>query len=152
MRNWMTGNTDALWKKEHSWLYFFRRLASFNICNKLLLMFYQSSAAVPTSKLWSVGKISWTRGMSQELANWWGKRALLLAQSWTVLHRWQSDECWAGCCQSLTIHCIHCTALSTDREAVSLEDCIYYPAPLTDSGSCFCFTPYTIPRWKTRHF
>uniref|UniRef100_A0A8C4TB68 Reverse transcriptase domain-containing protein n=1 Tax=Erpetoichthys calabaricus TaxID=27687 RepID=A0A8C4TB68_ERPCA len=40
-----TANTDALCKKGQSWLYFLRRLASFNICNKMLQMFYQTVVA-----------------------------------------------------------------------------------------------------------
>ncbi|KAG2470177.1 RTBS polymerase, partial [Polypterus senegalus] len=38
-----TANTDALCKKGQSRLYFLRRLASFNICSKMLLMFYQTN-------------------------------------------------------------------------------------------------------------
>ncbi|KAI3374456.1 hypothetical protein L3Q82_006277 [Scortum barcoo] len=37
-----TANTDALCRKGQSRLYFLRRLASFNICKKLLQIFYQS--------------------------------------------------------------------------------------------------------------
>uniref|UniRef100_A0A8C4SNG4 Reverse transcriptase domain-containing protein n=1 Tax=Erpetoichthys calabaricus TaxID=27687 RepID=A0A8C4SNG4_ERPCA len=40
-----TANTDALCKKGQSRLYFLRRLASFNICNKMLQMFYQTVVA-----------------------------------------------------------------------------------------------------------
>ncbi|XP_076843384.1 E3 ubiquitin-protein ligase TRIM47-like isoform X1 [Brachyhypopomus gauderio] len=38
-------NTDHLYRKAQSRLYFLRRLASFRICQKLLLMFYQSVVA-----------------------------------------------------------------------------------------------------------
>ena len=38
-------STDTLFKKAQSRLYFLRRLGSFNICRKLLLMFYQSVVA-----------------------------------------------------------------------------------------------------------
>ena len=34
-----SANTDALYKKGQSWLYFLRRLGSFNVGNKLLSMF-----------------------------------------------------------------------------------------------------------------
>ena len=40
-----TVNTDALCRKGQSRLYFLRRLASFNICKKLLQIFYQSVVA-----------------------------------------------------------------------------------------------------------
>uniref|UniRef100_A0A3B3C2V1 Reverse transcriptase domain-containing protein n=1 Tax=Oryzias melastigma TaxID=30732 RepID=A0A3B3C2V1_ORYME len=40
-----TVNTDQLYKKSQSRLYFLRRLRSFNICTKLLQMFYQSVVA-----------------------------------------------------------------------------------------------------------
>ena len=40
-----TANTDTLHKKGQSRLYFLRRLGSFNICKKLLQMFYQSVVA-----------------------------------------------------------------------------------------------------------
>ncbi|KAI4884426.1 hypothetical protein NFI96_009490 [Prochilodus magdalenae] len=38
-------NTDTVYKKAQSRLYFLRRLGSFRICQKLLLMFYQSVVA-----------------------------------------------------------------------------------------------------------
>lgn len=40
-----TSNIDHLYKKSQSRLYFLRRLGSFNICSKLLYMFYQSVVA-----------------------------------------------------------------------------------------------------------
>ncbi|XP_051778048.1 uncharacterized protein LOC127526518 [Erpetoichthys calabaricus] len=40
-----TANTDYLCKKGQSRLYFLRRLASFNICSKMLQMFYQMVVA-----------------------------------------------------------------------------------------------------------
>ncbi|KAG5276868.1 hypothetical protein AALO_G00110700 [Alosa alosa] len=40
-----SANTDALYKKGQSRLYFLRRLQSFNVCSKLLRMFYQSVVA-----------------------------------------------------------------------------------------------------------
>ncbi|XDV41797.1 hypothetical protein PO909_010597 [Leuciscus waleckii] len=40
-----SANSDALNRKGQSRLYFLRRLRSFNICNKLLRMFYQSVIA-----------------------------------------------------------------------------------------------------------
>ncbi|KAG5274935.1 hypothetical protein AALO_G00141800 [Alosa alosa] len=40
-----SANTDALYKKGQSRLYFLRRLWSFNVCSKLLKMFYQSVVA-----------------------------------------------------------------------------------------------------------
>ena len=40
-----TVNTDHLYKKGQRRLYFLRRLGSFNICRKLLWMFYQSLVA-----------------------------------------------------------------------------------------------------------
>uniref|UniRef100_A0A3B1JXG3 Reverse transcriptase domain-containing protein n=1 Tax=Astyanax mexicanus TaxID=7994 RepID=A0A3B1JXG3_ASTMX len=42
--DWST-NTDTLYRKGQSRLYFLRRLRSFNICKKLLQMFYQSIVA-----------------------------------------------------------------------------------------------------------
>ena len=40
-----SANTDAVYKKGQSRLYFLRRLRSFNVCSKLLGMFYQSVVA-----------------------------------------------------------------------------------------------------------
>ena len=40
-----SANTDAVYKKGQSRLYFLRRLWSFNVCSKLLGMFYQSVVA-----------------------------------------------------------------------------------------------------------
>ena len=40
-----TGNTDLLYKKGQSRLYFLRRLSSFGVCRTLLNMFYQSVVA-----------------------------------------------------------------------------------------------------------
>ena len=40
-----SANVDAIYKKGQSRLYFLRRLRSFNVCNKLLRMFYQSVVA-----------------------------------------------------------------------------------------------------------
>lgn len=40
-----SANTDAIYKKGQSRLYFLRRLRSFNVCSKLLEMFYQSVVA-----------------------------------------------------------------------------------------------------------
>ncbi|KAG5279123.1 hypothetical protein AALO_G00106350 [Alosa alosa] len=40
-----SANTDALYKKGQRRLYFLRRLRSFNVCSKLLRMFYQSVVA-----------------------------------------------------------------------------------------------------------
>ena len=37
-----TANTEAVYKKGLSWLYFLKRLRSFNLCNRMLQMFYQS--------------------------------------------------------------------------------------------------------------
>ena len=40
-----SANIDAIYKKGQSRLYFLRRLRSFNVCSKLLRMFYQSVVA-----------------------------------------------------------------------------------------------------------
>ena len=40
-----SANTDPIYKKGQSRLYFLRRLRSFNVCSKLLGMFYQSVVA-----------------------------------------------------------------------------------------------------------
>ena len=40
-----SANVDAIYKKGQSQLYFLRRLRSFNVCKKLLRMFYQSVVA-----------------------------------------------------------------------------------------------------------
>ncbi|KAK3537287.1 hypothetical protein QTP70_006980 [Hemibagrus guttatus] len=40
-----TANPDALCRGGQRWLYFLRRLASFNICKKMLQMFYQTVVA-----------------------------------------------------------------------------------------------------------
>ncbi|KAI4890788.1 hypothetical protein NFI96_000034 [Prochilodus magdalenae] len=57
-------NTDTVYKKAQSRLYFLRRLGSFRICQKLLLMFYQSSGSQrPPFMLWCVGGAVSARGM-----------------------------------------------------------------------------------------
>ena len=42
--DWST-NSDALYRKGQSRLYFLRRQRFFSVCNRLLLMFYQSVMA-----------------------------------------------------------------------------------------------------------
>ena len=64
-----SANSDALYMKEQSRLYFLRRLRSFNVCSTLLLMFYQS--VVSFSMLWYVGEAAlgkgcWTTGQAGE--------------------------------------------------------------------------------------
>ena len=49
-----TGNTDVLYKKGQSRLYFLRRLSSFGVCRTLLNMFYQSVVASSTILYWVV--------------------------------------------------------------------------------------------------
>ncbi len=53
----LTLNSTVLFKKGRSRLYFLRRLKSFNICNTLLRMFYES--VVSFSLRWSVGEVVW---------------------------------------------------------------------------------------------
>ncbi|KAG5279118.1 hypothetical protein AALO_G00106300 [Alosa alosa] len=61
-----SANTDALYKKEQSRLYFLRRLRSFNVCSKLLRMFYQS--VVASVLFYAV--VCWGGRMRGELTGW----------------------------------------------------------------------------------
>ena len=45
MTDWTGQQTDSVHRKGQSHLHFLRRLGSFNICKKLLQMFYQSVVA-----------------------------------------------------------------------------------------------------------
>jgi len=49
--NWAT-NTEAVYKKGQSRLYFLRRLRSFDVCNILLRMVYQSVVANAIFLVW----------------------------------------------------------------------------------------------------
>lgn len=51
-----TANTDALCRRGQSPLYYLRRLASFNICKKMLQMFYQTVVA---SALFCATAVCW---------------------------------------------------------------------------------------------
>jgi len=62
--DWST-NTEAIYKKGQSWLYFLRRLRSFHVCNKMLQMFYQSVVA---STIFFAA-VSWGAGIKAKDAN-----------------------------------------------------------------------------------
>lgn len=62
--DWST-NTQAVYKKGLSRLYFLRRLRSFHVCNKMLQMFYQS--VVASTILFAV--VSWGAGIKAKDAN-----------------------------------------------------------------------------------
>lgn len=51
-------NTDAVFKKGQSTLFFLRRLGSFSVCNGLLKIFYQSVVASQRSLLWCAGLVT----------------------------------------------------------------------------------------------
>lgn len=57
--DWST-NTDELYKKGQSWLFFLHRLRSFIVCSEMLLMFYQS--VVASVLFYSV--VCWGGGMT----------------------------------------------------------------------------------------
>ncbi|TWW58921.1 hypothetical protein D4764_06G0004510 [Takifugu flavidus] len=78
-----TSNTRQLYKKTQSRMYFLRRLRSFNICRKLLWMFYQSVAASVLSYAvvcWGGGggvcvtkaDLSRLEKLIRRAARWWG--------------------------------------------------------------------------------
>ena len=58
-------NTEAIYKKGLSRLYFLRRLRSFNVCNRMLQMFYQS--VVASTIFFAV--VSWGAGIRTKDAN-----------------------------------------------------------------------------------
>ena len=62
--NWAR-NTEALYKKGQSRLYFLRRLRSFNVCRKMLQMFYES--VVAGAFLFAV--VCWGSGLRASDAN-----------------------------------------------------------------------------------
>ena len=62
--DWST-NTQAVYKKGLSRLYFLRRLRSFHVCNKMLQMFYQS--VVASTIFFAV--VSWGAGIKAKDAN-----------------------------------------------------------------------------------
>jgi len=64
--NWTRQHTSHLYRTTQSRLYFLRRLRSFNICNKLLGMFYQS---VVTSVLFYT-VVCWGDSISKKDTNW----------------------------------------------------------------------------------
>ena len=60
-----TTNTEAVYKKGLSRLYFLRRLRSFNVCNRMLQMFYES--VVASTIFFAV--VSWGAGIKAKDAN-----------------------------------------------------------------------------------
>ena len=70
-------NSDALYRKEQSRMYFLRRLRSFDVCNRMLRMFYDS--VVASVLLFAV--VCWGGGIkagdANRLNNWSGRQALL---------------------------------------------------------------------------
>lgn len=64
-------NTDALYRKSQSQLYFLRRLASFNICQKLLQMFYQMVIA----SILFCAVACWGSSIKKRDASWLGELA-----------------------------------------------------------------------------
>ncbi|KAI4881889.1 hypothetical protein NFI96_006948 [Prochilodus magdalenae] len=71
-------NTDSVYKKAQSRLYFLRRLRSFRICQKLLLMFYQS--VVSSVLFYAV--VCWGGSISRRDA---GRRDRLVRKAGSVL-------------------------------------------------------------------
>ena len=60
-----SANTEAIYRKGQSRLYFLRRLRSFNVCNKMLQMFYQS--VVESTILFAA--VSWGAGIKAKDSN-----------------------------------------------------------------------------------
>lgn len=73
---WST-NTEAVYKKGLSQLYFLWKLRSFNGCNRTLKMFYQTVAA--SNIFFAV--VCWARGIKAKVANRLKTSALLSALS-----------------------------------------------------------------------
>src|SRR4029434_237772 len=86
-----SANIDAIYKKGLSRLYFLRRLRSFNVCNKLLRMFYQS--VVASVLFYAV--VCWGGSIKKRDAGYWtgwgGGRELLLALNWTASQQWPRE-------------------------------------------------------------
>ena len=93
--DWST-NTEAIYKKGLSQLYFLRRLRSFNVCKQ---MFYQSIVA---STIFFAA-VSWGAGIKAKDANRLNKlvrkQSLLLALSLSPWRRWWRTGCWQNCWQ-----------------------------------------------------
>lgn len=65
-------NTDTLYRKGQRMLYFLRTLGSLNICQKRLLMFYQSvmGSVLSYSTVWCVGEAVLERETLDDWTNW----------------------------------------------------------------------------------
>ncbi|KAI4897428.1 hypothetical protein NFI96_004653 [Prochilodus magdalenae] len=87
-------NTDIVYKKAQSRLYFLRRLGSFRICQKLLLMFYQS--VVASVLFYAV--VCWGGSISKRDA---GRldRLLTVFESGLESFIWTDDFWMPGVCQ-----------------------------------------------------
>ena len=104
-----TSNTKQLYKKAQSRMYFLKKLRSFNICRKLLRMFYQSVVASFLSYT-SPGWRSWSGGPTL----------------------WQRGEPSTNCGASWTIPTTLCTPSSAARRASPVTGCSFQRARQTD--------------------
>lgn len=144
---------DTICRKGQSRLYFLRKLGSFDICRKLLQMFYLQSVvasvlfyavvcwggsskkrdAARLDRLRKVGSV--VRAELDSLVMVTERKTLKRKPSWTTP----------------TIPCI---ALSLDVEVCSVGDCCHNPVPQTDSGTllspwpCVCTTAHGHGRGK----
>ena len=86
-------NSDAVLEKGTNSLCFLRRLRTFNVCSKMLKIFYQS--VVASALLFAAG--CWGRSIRADETNRLKniiRKALLLVASWTPLRRWRRRKHW----------------------------------------------------------
>ncbi|XP_051791640.1 uncharacterized protein LOC127530035 [Erpetoichthys calabaricus] len=127
-----TANTDALCKKGQSPLYFLRRLASFNICNKMLQMFYQT--VVASALFYTV--VCWGGSIKKRDASCLDK----LVRKASSIVGMELDSLTSVAEQqalsrllSIMENPLHpLNRIISDRGAASATDCCHRPAPLTD--------------------
>ncbi|TWW54378.1 hypothetical protein D4764_0184950 [Takifugu flavidus] len=112
-----TRNTRQLYKKTQSRMYFLRRLRSFNICRKLLWMFYQSVVA----SVLSYAVVCWggsaTKADLSRLEKLIRRASSVVGMKLKPLGEWQRGELLTSCGASWTMSTTLCTLSSTAREA-----------------------------------
>jgi len=105
-------------------LYFLRRLGSFNICKKLLQMFYQS--VVAQRPLLCRGLLA--RKQQEEGRRSTGQTG---EEGWLSGDRGRKKGPRTNCCPYWTTPTTHCTTPSPGRGVCSVADCCPSPAPPT---------------------
>ena len=91
-----TTNTEAVYKKGLSWFYLLRRLRSFNVCNQMLQIFFES---VSSTIFFAV--VSWGAGIKAKFANRLNKRinktGSVVGSKLVTLEEVMRTGCWQNC-------------------------------------------------------